>query len=312
MERTRHLGILTNASNNISAYFLFCLIMSLTTIGGKYSEKVGLPSGRSLYLAEDILTALIANRMGISLSYAKKRYVSPFTESRWLGLTDRIDQLFSYGREQLRWYVSFGLDEQKEADSYQDLSMQFFFRNVVAFDAAKRLSELGYLCEVAVILRMAVEQFAFAGRLWSLPPELDLRNIRPVQCLNYLKNFVPASGRLYGLLSKYTHFEYDHHTHFFAKSSTEIFTIQRDSVLRAYATHLLFLTMVCISRYVLNLAKLQFTEAPGALKKLDGFVAMVQAYSNEICGIIKQDLVLEKLDLLLRELVAPVSQVHDK
>lgn len=184
--------------------------------------------------------------------------------------------------------------------------MQFFFRNVVAFDAVKRLTELGYLCEVAAILRMAIEQFAFAGRLWSLPPEFDLQSIRPIQCLNHLKGFVPASGRLYGLLSKYTHFEYDHHTHFFAKSSTEIFTIQRDSVLRAYATHLLFLTMACVSRYVLEIARIQFSEVPDHVKKLGTFVSMVRAYSNEICNILKQDLVLARLDILLTDLATPM------
>jgi hypothetical protein len=42
------------------------------TIGGDLSEKVGLEDARSLHLAEDMLAALIANQMGISLSYAKK------------------------------------------------------------------------------------------------------------------------------------------------------------------------------------------------------------------------------------------------
>lgn len=277
------------------------------TVGGKLSQTIGLPDSRSPHLAEDILAALIANQMGLSLAYAKKNYVTPFTESRWLGLTRRIDALFKLGQDRLKSYVSFGLDQPKEENGLQDLSMQFFFRNVVAFDAAKRLSELGYLCEVAAILRMALEQFAFAGRLWALPGSTSLQAVKPVQCLNYLKCLVPASGRLYGFLSKYIHFEYDHHTHFFARSSTEIFTIQRSSILRAYATHLLFMTMVCVSRQILKLAKNQFSEIPGSVKELDKFISDVQAYSSDVCTILKDDIVLADLDILLADLVMSTS-----
>src|SRR5262245_6554747 len=174
--------------------------------------------------------------------------------------------------------------------------MQFFFRNLAAFDASKRLSELGYLCEVAAILRISLEQFAFSARLWQLTGREDLQAIRPIQSLSAFKLFVPASGRLYGLLSKYTHFEYDHHTHFFAKGSNRVFTMQRGAVLRAYATHLVFLTMACISKYVLQVSSKQFATVPTSVQELSDFVQQVNQYSDDVCLILKGDSVLAQLD----------------
>src|SRR4051812_19307061 len=106
---------------------------------------------------------MVAHRMGIGLGYAEKRYVQDAKESRWFGLTDRIDQLFDYGQTRLRLYVSFISELPKQENSYQGLSMQFFYRNLAGFEAAKRLSELGYLCEVATVLRSTLEQFAFCA-----------------------------------------------------------------------------------------------------------------------------------------------------
>lgn len=184
------------------------------TIGGKLSPRIGLPDKNSLHLAEDMLAMLIANQMGISLAYAKKRYAKDFTQWRWLGITDKIDRIYKEGRDGLGWYASFGLDLPKKDNSFQDLSMQFFFRNLASLDAAKRLSELGYLCEVATILRSALEQCAFCAELWQMDGSQDLKRLKPNRSLGYLKKVIPAVGNLYGLLSKYTHFEYDHHTHF--------------------------------------------------------------------------------------------------
>jgi hypothetical protein len=171
------------------------------TIGGKRFPRIGLPDKSSLRFTQDILSVLVADRLQISVPWARKRYVSDVTGWQWLGLTERIDTLFSAGRDRLGTYVAFGRNFKKIEDSFQDLSIQFFYRNLGALDAAKRLSELGYLCEVATILRMALEQFAFAGRLWSLPSHKKIESVRRTDSLHHLKSFVPASGRLYGLLS---------------------------------------------------------------------------------------------------------------
>jgi hypothetical protein len=129
--------------------------------------QIGLSKSAPNGVVRPLLAGLIGYRLGIGLSYAEKRYATDPTQSRWLGLTDTIDRLFDRGQNRLRLYVSFGLDAEKKPGSYQDLSMQFFYRNVIGFDAAKRLSELGYLCEVASILRTALEQFAFCANLWE-------------------------------------------------------------------------------------------------------------------------------------------------
>jgi hypothetical protein len=187
-------------------------------IVGLDGEAIGLPKITTLGLKKKVLAAAIANKLGISLSYAEKRYVgeSAISAPRDLGLSREIDDLFDQGPSQFCSYID-ALKENfvKESELLDDLANQFFYRNIAGLDAAKKLSELGYLCEVAVILRSLIEQFAFAAKLRTLPVETELAKVKPVQCLNYLKSIEESAGRLYGLLSKYTHFEYDHHTHFF-------------------------------------------------------------------------------------------------
>lgn len=272
------------------------------TVGGRRSPEIGLPNKNALHLLSDIKTVLIANNLGIGLTYAEKKYPTETAQSRWLGLTDRIDALFKEGSEGFRWYISFGMDAPKREGSLQDLSMQFFYRNVAAFDASKRLAELGYLCETATILRSAVEQFALCSKLWWAPNEIDIRSISRKSSFLTMKALVPSVGELYGVLSKYAHFEYEHHTHFFAYSPTRTSTLQRAPVLRAYATHLLFLTMTCIAAYVLRASPTQFPSTPNSVKKLSVFIEKIDNYSNDICSILPMDSVLANLDILLQKL----------
>lgn len=239
------------------------------------------------------------------MAYAKSRYTEERDQSHWLGLTDRIDEIFDEGRKYFGWYISFERDCPKDEDSFRHLSIQFFYRSLGSLDAAKRLAELGYLCEVANILRSALEQFAFCSRVASLGATEDFKSIRPLYSLNHFKTYVPAAGQLYGLLSKYTHFEYDHHTHFFTQGPNEIRTIQRGPVLRAYATHLLFMTMACVGKYILAAAPTQFETVPRSVQETDSFIESVNKYSDDVCSMLPLDEVLANLDILLQGIIKP-------
>lgn len=270
------------------------------TIGGKRLPKIGLSQRIDLQFRKTLLAALIACRMQIGVSYAEKRYAKDAQETRWLGLTEKIDRIYSDGQKYLGLYLSFGKDLIRGGS---DLSWQFFFRTLGSLDAAKRLSELGYLCEVATILRSALEQFAFCAKLLTIEPPADIGKVRPVQCLNHYKNFVPGAGQLYGLLSKYTHFEFDHHTHFFTCSPTEIQTLQTGAVLRAYSTQLIFLTMACVSKYVLIASPMQFEKVPASVQEVRTFIDAVDTFSNDVCEMLPLDELLAKMDILLQEIV---------
>jgi hypothetical protein len=276
------------------------------TIGGKRLPRIGLSNKYDLGFRKLLFAALLAGRMQIGISYAEKRYAKDSVESRWLGLTDKIDLIYNEGQKYLDWYLSFGKDQIKSAadPSQDDLSWQFFFRTIGSLEAAKRLSELGYLCEVATILRSALEQFAFCSRLLSLETSEDIKSIRPIQCLNHFKKYVPGAGQLYGLLSKYTHFEFDHHTHFFTCSSKAINTIRRGAILRAYATQLLFLTMACVSKYILVASPTQFKEVPKPVQDIGIFIEKVYVFSDDVCRMLPLDEVLAKMDILLQDIIA--------
>jgi hypothetical protein len=267
---------------------------------GLDEEAIGLPKIATLDLKKKVLAAAIAAKLRISLSYAEKRYVAGFDDispMRDPGLSRTIDNLFDQGYSRFCTYIDALKENCGEgSETLEDLSNQFFYRNMVGLDAAKRLSELGYLCEVAVVLRSLVEQFAFAAKLRTLPVETNLKKVKPVQCLNYLKSVEGTAGNLYGLLSKYTHFEYDHHTHFFARSPEAIFTIQKDSVLRAYSTHLIFLTMLSMAGYVVSIAPTQFRKTPQEVTELGEFIQGVAKYSRQVRDLFPSDLVLAQFN----------------
>lgn len=266
-------------------------------------ELIGLSKHATLDLKKKALAAVIANKLGISLSYAEKRYVGmkDIDAPRDLGLSHKIDALFDKGHSSFCSYVEALRNAfVEDTETLDDLSNQFFYRNMAGLDAAKKLSDLGYLCEVAVILRSLVEQFAFAAKLRTLPLETELEKIRPIHCLNYLKSIEGTVGRLYGLLSKYTHFEFDHHTHFFGRSPEAIFTIQKDSVLRAYSIHLVFITMLSMAKYVLLMAPTQFDRPPALVSELEDFSSGVSDYSTQVCDLFPTDSVLASFDLAIR------------
>lgn len=250
-----------------------------------------------------VLAAAIASKLGISLSYAEKRYVGTddIRPTRELGLSHTIDNLFDRAHSQFCSYIDLLKENfDDNTKTLDDFSNQFFYRSMAGLKAAKTLSDLGYLCEVAVILRSLVEQFAFAAKLRTLSLETDLEKVRPVQCLNYLKTIDGAAGKLYGLLSKYTHFEFDHHTHFFGLSPGAGFTIQKDSVLRAYSTHLIFLTMLSMAKYVLLVAPTQFDTIPKSVSQLKDFAREVLNYSKKVCDLFPSDKVLADFDSTIR------------
>jgi hypothetical protein len=278
------------------------------TVGLERGDKVGLPDKHSLRLRRDILAALVADKLSIGTAYAKRRYTEERDQSRWLGLTDKINVIYDEGRRYFGWYISFERDQiPKGDDSFRDLSIQFFYRSLGSLDAAKRLAELGYLCEVANILRSALEQFAFCSKLSSLSGAEDFKTIRPIHSLNHFKKYVPASGQLYGLMSKYTHFEYDHHTHFFTHAPDKIETIQKGPVLRAYATHLLFITMACVAKYILTASPTQFKDVPKSIRDIDIFIENVYKYSDDVCCMLPLDEVLANMDILLQDIVRRVA-----
>lgn len=274
------------------------------TIGGKRLPRIGIANKYDLQFRKSLLASLLAYRMQIGTSYAEKRYPVEITTSRWLGLTDQIDKLYNEGRQLFDTYQTLDqLEITDEEPFYRDLPWQFFYRTLGSFDAAKRLSELGYLCEVATILRAALEQFAFCAKLRSLERSKDFKNIRPIQSLNHLKTFVPAVGPLYGLMSKYTHFEFDHHTHFFSYSPSQVQTIQTAPVLRAYATQLLLTTMACIGKYVVVAAPTQFREVPPEIQKMETFLQNVDDFSDAVCRMLPLDEVLARMDILLQDII---------
>ncbi|MGY4258553.1 hypothetical protein ACVI1L_005621 [Bradyrhizobium sp. USDA 4516] len=117
------------------------------TVGFK-EEAIGLSKHATLSLKKKVLAAAIADKLGISLNYAEKRYVGDkeIAPPREVGLSHRIDRTFERGYSNFCLYIEALMENfDSSSSTLDDLANQFFYRNVAGFDAAKTLAELGYV-----------------------------------------------------------------------------------------------------------------------------------------------------------------------
>jgi len=79
--------------------------------------------------------------------------------------------------------------------------------------------------------------------------------------------------------------------------------MQKGPVLRAYATHLLFITMACVGKYILAIAPTQFQTIPKTIQDISVFIEDVYKYSDDVCYMLPLDEVLANMDILLQGIV---------
>jgi hypothetical protein len=53
----------------------------------------------------------------------------------------------------------------------------------------------------------------------------------------------------------------------------------------------------------LHVSPAQFRKVPKSVQELDSFLEQVSQYSDDVCIILKHDVVLAKLDMLLQDLL---------
>ena len=118
---------------------------------------------------------------------------------------------------------SYSAMKPRDGSNWQNIVFdQAIVRVLTTIKNSLYLARRGYVYETALVARGALEQIAWARGAKRSISENDLINLRVQRELGKLKSVYPSVGKLYGTLSKYSHFAADTHNLFYAKNNGEL------------------------------------------------------------------------------------------
>lgn len=88
------------------------------------------------------------------------------------------------------------------------------FRLPHALDTARILSNRGLLLEVLPLLQLCLEMIAWAHSAFYISDEAAVVELRAQSCISSLKRTYKSAGKIYGLLSQFTHWGHAVHREF--------------------------------------------------------------------------------------------------
>jgi hypothetical protein len=190
------------------------------------SGKVILPRSASPQLVENISAALIASYLGVGLEYAKKRYVKTVPEVTSDPTAVAFQEAYVTGKRQMTETLDrFGPGAIPSAGAqFSDAALR---RLPATYFAAGFLFRTGYLFEAHAVLRLFLEQVAWAYAVRDAQTADDADDVSPTKAIGSLKGLLSYVGPLYGLLSKRTHIGLRSHGQFVDVSGTRAQVVLR-------------------------------------------------------------------------------------
>lgn len=172
----------------------------------------------------DILAAVIAKNLGISLGYARKRYVPSDHTITVPPQYATYQQAYRTARNHLRNTISRFSAEGKPTPRAGVLFSDATLRRLEAtFFAAGLLFRTGHLFEARAVARMILEQVAWAYAIRSTQDSDEALKISVTGSVSHLKKIFPQIGRLYGDLSSETHLGLEEHPRFLDVSTDQVY-----------------------------------------------------------------------------------------
>lgn len=166
-----------------------------------------LPSGVPAELKQNLIAAAKAHSLGLrSIDYVLKRY-GPWQvgedESQSESHTkNMLDKSVEEVGEIIERFTSV---ENKPGVLGLVAAGGALHRLHSSFRAASLMIRLGYVFESFVILRLILEQAAWAYAVHEIDDEDAFRKVSSTKAVTKLKRFLPYVGPVYGLLSDYAH-----------------------------------------------------------------------------------------------------------
>jgi hypothetical protein len=200
-------------------------------IGQMRGYPVGMQKQSPAAFKRRILAAKLSYEMRLSsIDYTLKRYVdSDVYEREEIYLGEIVS---SY----LRVSCNALSEELGKLHTQGELPFGIFGAELTLFrfphllDTARMMANRGLLLEVLPMLRLGLEMTAWAHTAFFLTGEEDVINLKAQSCISHLKRTYGSVGRLYGLLSEFTHWGHAIHGEFIDIDDEEKVAIVNGSV----------------------------------------------------------------------------------
>ncbi|WP_159998166.1 hypothetical protein [Roseomonas sp. 18066] len=102
-------------------------------------------------------------------------------------------------------------------------------------DTARHLADQGRLLEAVPALWLALEMMAWAAAAFRITDPAMVKDLKATKCIGRLKPVFPAAGELYGLMSRYAHWEEAIHFGFLSVCEAGTGVLEASSQFRAIA-----------------------------------------------------------------------------
>jgi hypothetical protein len=161
-----------------------------------------------------ILAGAVSYQLGLkSIDHALKRYVeSGLYESEDLSLGDAVSD---YLRDSAAVLMNELRNLHTEYPAFGIFGAEItLYRLPHSLDTARMLSNRGLLLEVLPILRLCLEMMAWSNSAFEMQDEDQVISLRAQSCISELKSVYQTAGKIYGYLSKFSHWGHVIHGQF--------------------------------------------------------------------------------------------------
>lgn len=221
-----------------------------------------------------VLAGLVSYQLQLrSIDYALKRYVeADLYESEDLLLGDAVSD---YLRDSVAVLMKELRNLQTKHPAFGIFGAEItLYRLPHSLDTARMLSNRGLLLEVLPILRLCLEMMAWSSCAFHMQNEDDVIALKAQSCISELKNVYQTAGKIYGYLSKFSHWGHIIHGEFLDITPQQIGVLNASVRYRAMA---LALCLVILDVFVEVVRKLY----PDRSDVLIAEVQEVQDRNNE-------------------------------
>ncbi len=187
-----------------------------------------LPANTPQSVLADVSAAFVANRLGITHSYARKAYVHDVVAPVVSELEAVSRDLYFAGKHHVSETQS-RFRAGPEPGAGEVIAEATLVRLQSTYFAAGLLYRTGNWFEAHAVARTFIEQVAWAYAIRGATTAQETSAMAPTRAIGSLKTILPWVGRLYGFLSERTHLALDAHAQFVELAGTGSRVIVRDS-----------------------------------------------------------------------------------
>jgi hypothetical protein len=237
-------------------------------IGQKRGCPVGMERSSPAAFKRRVLAAKLSYEMQLSsIDYTLKRYVDQeLYEKDDVSLGETISHY-------LRTASNVLMSELKKLHTQGEMPFGILgaeltlFRVPHALDTARMLSNRGLLLEVLPLLRMCLEMIAWAHTAYYVSDNDAVVELRAQSCISSLKETYKSAGKIYGLLSQFTHWGHAIHRHFIGVDEANTWVVEASVRYRAIS---LALCLVILDIYVEVIRKVYGERSDTLVSKVQG------------------------------------------